>query len=399
MRALLAIGPGLVVMLADTDAGSVITAAQSGAQWGYRLLGLQFLLIPVLFMVQELTIRLGLGTGRGHGELIAIHFGKVWARLSVACLIVSCFGALITELSGLAGIGQMFGLPAWQTVSVAAMAIFIMVLTASYRGVEMVAILLGLGELGFLAVAWAAHPHLGEMLSQSTQLPLANHGFLYLVAANLGTAVMPWTVFYQQSALVDKGLDISHLRLARLDTLGGAIVCQLVTAAVLIAASVALGGSSVGLEDVPAIGAAFAALIGSGAGRVVFAAGLGGGALVATIVVCLTAAWTIGEVSGRAHALARQPTKTPWFYAAFGLLLAAGAGLVASGVDLVGLSVAVGVLNALLLPVVLAGLYILARNALPEGLRLQQGYAVVVAVVFALTGGLGLLAGVLGVLG
>ena len=401
MRALLAIGPGLVVMLADTDAGSVITAAQSGAQWGYRLLALQFVLIPVLFIVQELTVRLGLGTGRGHGELIAEHFGRLWSRVSVACLIVSCLGALVTELSGLAGIGQMFGVPAWQTVSLAAVAIFMMVLTASYRGVETVAILLGLGELGFIVVAWAAHPSASEMLTQSAQFPVGNRDFLYLVAANLGTCVMPWTVFYQQSALVDKGLDITHLRAARLDTLGGAIVCQVVTAAVLIAAAVALGGGAVpqGLEDVPAIGAAFAALVGSGFGRVIFAAGLGGGALVATIVVCLTAAWTIGEVSGRAHSLADHPTQAPWFYGAFALLLAAGAGLVASGVDLVGLSIGVGVLNALLLPVVLAGLYILARRALPESLRLRAGYAALVAVVFVLTGALALIAGVLGALG
>jgi len=315
---LLAFGPGLVVMLADTDAGSVITAAQSGAQWGYRLLGLQFVLIPVLYMVQELTIRLGLGTGRGHGELIATHFGKLWARLSMATLVISCLGALVTEMSGLAGIGQMFGIPAWQSVGATAVVIFTMVLSASYRGVEKVAILLGLGELGFLVVAWAAHPNGAEMLQQSVHMPLGNRDFLYLVAANLGTCVMPWTVFYQQSAIVDKGLDRSDLRMARLDTLGGAIVCQVVTASVLIAAAVALGSKAVptGLEDVPAIGHAFAALVGSGWGRWVFAAGLGGGCLVATIVVCLTVAWTLGEVTGQQHSLADHPMQAPWFYGA-----------------------------------------------------------------------------------
>lgn len=401
MRLLLALGPGLVVMLADTDAGSVITAAQSGAQWGYRLLGLQFVLIPVLYMVQELTIRLALGTGRGHGELIAEHFGKFWARLSVACLVISCLGALVTEMSGLAGVGQMFGVPAWLTTSMTALVIFLMVLSASYRGVEKVAILLGLGELGFLVVAWAAHPDLQAMATQSVQLPLGNRDFLYLVAANLGTCVMPWTVFYQQSALIDKGLDRSDLRAARLDTFGGAVVCQVVTAAVLIAAAVALGSGAVpsGLEDVPAIGRAFASLTGSGFGRLIFAAGMGGGALVATIVVCLTAAWTIGEVTGRHHSLAEHPAQAPWFYGSFGVLIAAGAALVASGIDLVGLSIAVGVLNAILLPVVLGGLFMLARRTLPDGLRLGGGYALVVAAIFVLTGGLGLVSGVLGAFG
>src|SRR5271168_1298639 len=97
-RVLAALGPGILVMLADTDAGSIITAAQSGAQWGYKLLALQLLLIPILFIVQELTLRLGLVTGRGHGELIRDTFGRGWAWLSVGTLMLACVGAIITQL-------------------------------------------------------------------------------------------------------------------------------------------------------------------------------------------------------------------------------------------------------------------------------------------------------------
>src|ERR1039458_5981166 len=92
--ALVMFGPGLVVMLADTDGGSSIVAAGSGAQWGYRLLLLELLLMPILYVVQELTVRLGLTTQKGHGELIAEHFGKGWAWLSVSTLLVSCVGAM-----------------------------------------------------------------------------------------------------------------------------------------------------------------------------------------------------------------------------------------------------------------------------------------------------------------
>src|SRR5262249_22424533 len=87
------VGPCVVVMLADTDAGSIITAAQSGAEWGYRLLLLQVVLIPVLYIVQELTVRLGIVSGKGHAELIRDQFGKGWAWLSVATLVLSCIGA------------------------------------------------------------------------------------------------------------------------------------------------------------------------------------------------------------------------------------------------------------------------------------------------------------------
>src|SRR5271157_5611367 len=91
-RFALVLGPGLVVMLADTDAGSIITAAQSGAQWGYRLLLLQLILIPILFVVQELTVRLGIVSGKGHGELIRERYGSGWAWLSVGTLVLSCIG-------------------------------------------------------------------------------------------------------------------------------------------------------------------------------------------------------------------------------------------------------------------------------------------------------------------
>jgi Mn2+/Fe2+ NRAMP family transporter len=396
LRALLAVGPGLVVMLADTDAGSVLTAAQSGARWGYRLLALQFAVIPVLFMVQELTVRLGLGTRQGYGELISVHFGKLWARISIATLVISCLGALVTEMSGIAGIGEMFGIPSWQTVPALCLLIFLMVLSATYHAVERVAILLGLGEIAFIAVAWAAHPEPHAIVSQVWDMPFGDRDYLYLVAANLGTSVMPWTVFYQQSALVDKGLHEDHLRLARLDTLGGAILCQVITAAVLVAAAATLGNDAAPLDSVKQLGDAFAAALGSEIGRVVFAFGLGGGALVATIVVCLTAAWTLGEVTGLRHSLADRPAQAPWFYAAFGVLLAAGGLLVVSGINLVGLSIAVGVLNAILLPVVLWGLYRLACTILPDGLRLRGAYAVVVGVVFVLTAGLGVVSGVVG---
>src|SRR5260370_32373960 len=98
------LGPGLVVMLADTDAGSLITSAQSGAVWGYKLLSLQFVLMPILYIAQELTIRLGLVTGLGHGELIKEKFGKAWAWLSVSTLVLSYIGAILAEFSGLAGV-------------------------------------------------------------------------------------------------------------------------------------------------------------------------------------------------------------------------------------------------------------------------------------------------------
>jgi Mn2+/Fe2+ NRAMP family transporter len=393
----LAIGPGLVAQLANTDAGSIITAAQSGAQWGYRLLLLQLLIIPILFVVQELTVRLGLSTGNGYAELVRRRLGRFAAYVSTATLIVSCFGALVTQMSGLAGAGHVFGIPSWQTVPATMTMIFVMVCTGSYRSVERVAICLGLFELAFLVVAWSSGPNPREMLEQMRDIPLGNPAFLYLLAANLGTSVMPWTVAYQQSAIVDKGLTREYMGAARLDTLVGAIICQVITAAIVIAAAAAIRTApELGLENVSQIANAFVPTMGNTVGRVVFAAGLCGGALVATVVVCLTAAWSIGELAGVRHSLEHHPAEAPWFYLAFGIILFASGGLVISGISLVRLAIAVGVVNALLMPVVLGFLYWLARRALPEPDRLKGGYAIVLAALFFATAGLAVYAGIRG---
>lgn len=400
-RALALAGPGLVVMLADTDAGSIITAAQSGAQWGYRLLLLQALIVPLLFVVQELTVRLALCTGKGYAELVLQRFGRGLASLAMITLAISCLGALVTQMSGLAGVGQLFGVPVWLVMLLVCAVLFGMVCSCSYRSVERLAIGLGLFELAFLAVAWHAHPDYRQIAAQLTHIPLANRDYLYLLAANLGTSVMPWTIFYQQSALVDKGLDSSHLRAARTDTLSGAVLCQVVTAAVLVAAAAAFSGHDKGmvLENIPQIAEAFTQVLGERNGRLLFALALSGGALVATIVVCLSAAWAFGELLGKRHSLASKPGEAPWFYAAFGVVLGAGGLLVASGINLLRLSIATGVINALLLPIVLGLLFCLARRELPEAQRLKGGYATCVGLVFLLTSGIGLYAGCMGALG
>ena len=399
-RLLAVLGPGILVMLADTDAGSIITAAQSGAQWRYKLLALQLILIPILYVVQELTLRLGLVTGRGHGELIRDTFGKGWAWFSVGTLMLACIGAIVTQLSGIAGVASLFNLPPAAVIAVVVALILAMVWTGSYRSVERIAIVFGLFELAFVAVAWRAHPNTAEIGAQLLQAPLGDPKYLYLVAANLGAVIMPWMIFYQQSAVLDKGLKPADLKWARWDTAVGAVVTQSIMAAVLIAVAATIGKDrpDTPLRDVPEIGRALITFLGDTTGRVVFAAGMCGAALVATIVVCLTAAWGIGEVAGYKRSLEHHPREAPWFYGIFSLCLIAGGILVASGVNLVDLSVAVEVMNALLLPIVLGFLYLLGLKTLPKEHQLGPVYRYVVGAIVVITAGFGVYAGLTGAL-
>jgi Mn2+/Fe2+ NRAMP family transporter len=397
-RFLLVAGPGLVVMLADTDAGSVITAAQSGAQWGYRLLLMQFLLVPILYIVQELTVRLGLVTGKGHAELIAQHFGRSWAWFSVATLIVSCIGALLSELSGIAGVGSLMGVPVPITLALVVAALLIMAFTHSYLQVERVAMAVGAFELVFLLVAWMAHPSAGEVVSGSLSIPLNDSKYLYLASANIGAVIMPWMVFFQQSSIVEKKLTTADLGAARVDTAVGAVVTQLIMAAVLVAVAATLGkaGGDHALDTIQEISEAITPFLGKVGGDVLFALGMSGSALVATIVVTLTAARTLAEVIGANHGLHHEPAEAPWFYGAYAAALVVGAVIVGSGVNLVTLSVGVQVMNALLLPVVLTFLFLLAMR-LPQPFRLHGPYAWLAGLLIGVTTIFGVYAGLAGI--
>lgn len=391
-------GPGLVVMLADTDVGSVITAAQSGAQWGYRLLALQLLLVPVLYVVQELTVRLGIFTGKGHGELIRETFGQGWAWVSVAGLAVASVGAIITEFSGVAGVGELFGVPRAWSLALAAAFLLGVVWTGSYRRVERVAIVLGLFELVFVWVAIRSPVHSAAVLDGLTHVPLREGGYWYLVAANIGAVIMPWMVFYQQSAVTDKELRPADFRYARWDTALGALLTQLVMAAVLLVTAAVLSGARdrAPLDSVGQIAQALVPALGETLGRTLFGLGMLGAAMVAAIVVALAAAWGFGEVSGYKHSLEHHPLEAPWFYAIFSAGVIGGAVVVGAVPDLVALSVGVEVINALLLPVVLGFLVALAVKALPAAHRLQGGYLWFVVAVVTVISSLGIYGGLSG---
>jgi Mn2+/Fe2+ NRAMP family transporter len=393
-------GPGIVVMLADTDAGSIITAAQSGAEWGYQLLLLQFILVPILYIVQELTVRLGIVEGKGHAELIRDHFGKGWAWLSVATLVVACVGALLSELSGLAGVGMLMGVPAPVTMSLIVVALIVMAYKGSYLSVERIAIAVGAFEFVFLLVAWQANPDFTALASGAADIAWREPKYLYLVAANIGAVIMPWMVFYQQSSVVEKKLTVNDLPAARVDTAFGAVVTQVIMAAVLVATAATLGhGAKPGsLDTVQQIAQAITPYLGETTGKLLFGLGLSGAAVVATIVVTLTAARTLSEVLGNKHSLEHEPHDAPWFYGIYTATLIAGALIVVSGVNLVSLSVGVQVMNALLLPIVLGFLYLLARR-LPEPYRLQGAYGVLVAIVIAATVIFGVYSGLSGLWG
>ncbi len=377
------IGPGLIVMLADTDAGSIITAAQSGASWGYRLLPLELLLIPVLYLVMELTVRLGATTGKGHAEAIRERFGPRWAAISVGTLLISVTGALISEFAGIAAVGGFVGLPPVLTVGGAAAFLLLVIYLSGYRRIELIAIALGSFELVFLVAAVLARPKFGAVASSLwSHQPVDHRGYLTLVAANVGAVIMPWMIFYQQGAIVDKGLSARHIRIARIDTAVGATVTQLIMIAVLVLTAATLfGHGTSSLSSVGEIANALSPYLGTFAARLTLALGISGAGLVAAIVVSLAASWAVAEAFGVKRSLNDKPHTAPLFYGIYTLCVVIGAGAVLASHSFVHLAVDVEVLNALLLPVVVGFLVALAVTTLPRPYRLLRAERVMLGAV------------------
>jgi Mn2+/Fe2+ NRAMP family transporter len=393
LRSIAVWGPGLLVMLADTDAGNVVTAAESGAQWGYRLLPLVLVLIPMLYMVQELTVRLGVYTAHGHGELIRARFGPSWAWLSTLALAAAVIGSLITEFTGVAGIGELFGLSRAFTLPLAAATLLIIVASGSYARVERAALIVGLFELAFFVVAFAARPSLAALARDVIDLPLRNRDFLFMVAAVIGATFNPWMIFYQQSATVEKKLNPGDLVHARWDTGVGAVLTQCLTGAVMVAAAAAFanGGASSSLSTVGEISGALTPTLGEAVGRIVFSAGVLGASLVAAIVSSLALAWGVGEVAGYRRSLEHRPFDAGWFYGVYAACVLGSGAAVGFASNLVWLNIAAQAFNAFLMPLVIGLLVALAVTALPEPHRLRGWRLGAIVTVCAIVSAVGIL--------
>ncbi len=358
------LGPGFVVMIADMDAGSVTTAGVSGAQWGYKLIPLQILLIPILYLIQSMTSRLGCVTRKGHGELIKEYYGSKWAAFTTLTLFLVVFSALITEFSGIAASGEIFGIPKVFSVGISFLILLFVVFTGSYRRAETIALIFSLTGFVFIPAAIVAHPDIHELVFKGLfgSQPLGNKDYIWLIAANAGAVIMPWMIYYQQSATVDKNLCKKDVKLAETDTLIGSIATQVLMIAVIVMTGATLYKAHIIPSSAKAIGESLIPLAGKYAGAL-FAVGLYSSSLLAAFVVSMAFTWAAGETWGYKHSLNHRFGEAKLFYFVYIVLIFVSAMLVLiPGIPLVTLMVDVEAFNGFILPIVLGFLIALAGS-------------------------------------
>ncbi len=355
-------GPGLVVMIADNDAGGITTYAATGAKYQYHLIWFLLVLIPVAYYVQEMTVRLGAVTKRGHAEAIFDGFGAFWGWFSLIDLLLVDWLTLVTEFVGMTAALGIFGVPPWATVAGVCVLMGVIVVNGRYWTWEKIAMAFCVVNLIYIPGAFMVQPRLSDILGQGL-IPNFPGGFngelFFFMMANIGTTIAPWMLFFQQSSVVDKGMKERDIPWGRADTLIGSVFTVVVAVFIVIVTGTVLNG--VVIDD-----AAQAASVLMERDRwlgTFLAIGLFDAGLLGAICISLASSWAFGEIFGWAHSLNNKIREAPAFYINYFItLVSAGLVVLIPGAPLVLITLFVQVVAVTLLPAALVFLILLLND-------------------------------------
>jgi Mn2+/Fe2+ NRAMP family transporter len=397
LKTLLAIlGPGLIVMVGDNDAGAFGTYTQAGQDYGTTLMWTLALLVPVLYVNQEMVLRLGAVSGVGHARLILERFGKFWGAFSVIDLFLLNALTIVTEFIGISLALGYLGLPRELGVVASAAIVIAAAGTGDFRRFERFALLLVFGSLLLLPILLWAHPPIGQVARDLVvpQLPAGGKlgDVMLLIIAIVGTTVAPWQLFFQQSYVIDKRITPRFIRYERTDLwIGIALVIVGAVAMMAFTAATFAGRPEFGnFQDAGAVAAGLGQYVGHMAG-VFFAIALIDASVIGAMAVSLSTAYAIGDVLSLRHSLHRKPKDAKAFYAVYGGLVAVAAALVLTpGTPLGLLTNAVQSLAGVLLPSATVFLLLLCNDQAvlgpwtnSRGINLFTGTVIAVLVVLS----------------
>jgi Mn2+/Fe2+ NRAMP family transporter len=357
-KTLLAIlGPGLIVMVGDNDAGAFATYGQAGQNYGTKLLWTLLLLIPVLYVNQEMVLRLGAVTGVGHARLILERFGRFWGAFSVIDLFILNALTLVTEFIGITLAAGYLGLPKIPSVILASLVIVAAAFTGSFRRFERIAVVFCAGTLLLVPIYLMSHPVPSQMAHDFVvpSMPGGSGGMatlMLLIIGIVGTTVAPWQLFFQQSYVIDKRITPRFIRYEKVDLVIGIVIVMVGASAMMGAASAAFAGTARfgHYTDSAGLAAGLAGSAGRAAGAL-FAVALLDASVIGAFAVSLSTAYAVGDVLGLKHSLHRGVKQAKGFYAIYAGLIAVSATIVLiPGCPLGLLTMGVQTLAGVLLP-------------------------------------------------
>ncbi len=348
-------GPGLIVMVGDNDAGGVATYAQAGQNYGLTLLWTLPLLIPVLVVNQEMVVRLGAVTGVGHARLINERFGRFWGAFSVGDLFILNFLTIATEFIGVSLALGYFGISEYISVPIAAVGLVAMTATGSFRRWERFMFIFIVLNFLVIPLAIFSHPAAGPFF-KGFVTPGVQGGFtstsVLLIIAIVGTTVAPWQLFFQQSNIVDKRITPRWINYERADTVIGSLVTVFAASLLLAVAASAFGGTALAghFTDAGGVARGLNHYVGHATGAI-FAVILLNASIIGAASVTLATSYAFGDMFGARHSLHRSWRDAKFFYGAFTAMVVLAATIVIiPGAPLGVITTGVQALAGVLLP-------------------------------------------------
>ncbi len=366
--------------MAGNDAGGVTTYSVAGASFGYRTLWMIFVMTLALGVVQEMSVRMGCVTGKGLASLIRERFGVRATTFAMFALLISNTATSVAEFAGIAAALELFAIPKYVSVPIAALGVWLLVVQGSFRKVEKVLLALSAVFGLYVVSAFMAKPDWGRVLAASV-VPQFEPSipFVALVIAAIGTTIAPWMQFFAQSNVVDKGLGISDLRNQRIDAIAGVIAASLVAWFIIITTGTVLYPQGIEITSAEQAAASLAPVAGAYASTL-FAIGLFGASLLAASVLPLTAAYAITEAFGWERGIDRSWTEAPAFNAVYTFVIFVGAAFVLlPNAPLIQLMVLSQTIGGILLPFMLVFMVLLINDRRIMGRHVNKRWQNVLA--------------------
>ncbi|HUK87241.1 MAG TPA: Nramp family divalent metal transporter [Terriglobales bacterium] len=361
------IGPGFITANVDNDAGGITTYSQAGAQFGYSLLWTMIPVTLALIVVQEMASRMGAVTGKGLSDLIREEFGFRITFFMMLGILLTNFGNVLAEFSGIALSLELFGIPKYASVPVCAVIVWLLVVKGQYKSVEKVFLVASFVYFTYIVAGLLAHPAWKEAARATINPPrlssFDNRDYLYMVLGVVGTTIAPWMQFYLQSSVVEKGVTKKTYAASRLDVVIGCIFTDLVAWFIIVACAATLFVH--GHRDIQTAADAAQALrpLAGDYAYVFFAFGLFNASLFAASILPLSTAFTVCEGLGFESGVDKKFGEAKAFYWLYTVLIAAGAGLILwPNFPLLKVTIASQVVNGAVLPFVLIFMLLLVNK-------------------------------------
>jgi Mn2+/Fe2+ NRAMP family transporter len=358
------LGPGLIAANAGNDASGIATYATAGAAYGYTLLWSFIPMTISLVVVQEMCVRMGVVTGQGLADLIREQFGVRWTALVMLALLVANTGVIISEFVGIAQASELFGVPRYFTIPVAAGLIWWLVVRGTQKGVERVFLAMSFVFFSYIISTFLAKPDWSAVGANFMRPHVQNDtAYLFTVMALIGTTITPFMQVYVQSSVVERRMDTEDLPLARADVIFGTLFASVISVFIVICTASTLNVNGITAIDSAATAAESLAPIAGVYAKYLFGIGLLGAAMLAMGVLPLATAYSVTEALGFEKGISRSFREAPIFIGIFSALIGIGAFVaMIPGIPQMRLLLLTQTINGLLLPIILIAIVMLASK-------------------------------------